>query len=78
MDLRFLGKVLQGALIGLGGISGGGESVILRIRDLPGAFRLRICGTDRGNAALVVERSGRTGQDCGKCDLILRDIGGNA
>ena len=60
------------------GISGGGESVILRIRDLPGAFRLRICGTDRGNAALVVERSGRTGQDCGKCDLILRDIGGNA
>ena len=101
MDLRFLGKVLQGALIGLGavlpGISGGVlsvvfgvyrpimellsdpvhkwrthlpelfpymiESVILRIRDLPGAFCLRVCGTDRGNASLVVERSGRTGQE---------------
>lgn len=126
MDLRFLGKVLQGALIGLGavlpGISGGVLSVVFGVyrpimeflsdpvhkwrthlpelfpymigsaagflgvanllsyvlETYPGAFRLRICGTDRGNAALVVERSGRTGQDCGKCDLILRDIGGNA
>ena len=60
------------------GIFRGGESVIICTKDLPGAFCLRVCGTDRGKASLVVERSARTGQDYGKCDLILRDIGGNA
>ncbi len=43
----------------------GGESVIIRIRDLPGAFCLRICGADRGNASLPVERSGRQGRTGG-------------
>ena len=123
MDLRFLGKVLQGALIGLGavlpGISGGVLSVVFGVyrpimellsdpvhkwrthlpRLLPymigsaagflGVANLlsyvletypeqSVCVfVGRRNAAVVVERSGRTGQDRRKQDRLRSDVCGN-
>ena len=60
-----------------GGIFRCGESAFLCVGDLSGAIGLCICGADRRNAAVVVERSGRTGQDRRKQDRLRSDVCGN-